>query len=158
MKTNNLGYPRIGSNRELKKASELYWAGKITADELLEVGQNIRATNWQLQANAGIDLIPSNDFSFYDQVLDLTLTLGAIPNRYSEIAKTNSALDLYFAMARGSQKEGQDVVAMEMTKWFDTNYHYIVPEFTKNQKFELFSTKIINEFVESKKLGITTKP
>ena len=158
MKTNNLGYPRIGSNRELKKASELYWAEKITADELLEVGKNIRAANWQLQAKAGIDLIPSNDFSFYDQVLDLTLTLGAIPNRYSEIAKTNSALDLYFAMARGSQKEGQDVVAMEMTKWFDTNYHYIVPEFTKNQKFELFSTKIINEFVESKKLGIITKP
>ncbi|MFA9192124.1 5-methyltetrahydropteroyltriglutamate--homocysteine S-methyltransferase [Flavobacterium sp. FZUC8N2.13] len=158
MKTNNLGYPRIGSNRELKKASELYWAGKITADELLEVGKNIRATNWQLQAKTGIDLIPSNDFSFYDQVLDLTLTLGAIPNRYSEIAKTNSALDLYFAMARGSQKEGQDVVAMEMTKWFDTNYHYIVPEFTKNQKFELFSTKIVNEFVESKKLRITTKP
>lgn len=158
MKTNNLGYPRIGSNRELKKASELYWARKISADELLTVGQNIRATNWQLQAKSGIDLIPSNDFSFYDQVLDLTLTLGAIPNRYSEIAKTNSTLDLYFAMARGSQKEGQDVVAMEMTKWFDTNYHYIVPEFTKNQKFELFSTKIINEFVESKKLGITTKP
>lgn len=158
MKTNNLGYPRIGSNRELKKASELYWAGKISADELLEVGKNIRATNWQLQAQSGIDLIPSNDFSFYDQVLDLTLTLGAIPKRYSEITKTKSPLDLYFAMARGSQKEGQDVVAMEMTKWFDTNYHYIVPEFTKNQKFELFSTKIINEFVESKKLGITTKP
>jgi 5-methyltetrahydropteroyltriglutamate--homocysteine methyltransferase len=158
MKTNNLGYPRIGSNRELKKASELYWAGKISADELLEVGKNIRATNWQLQADAGIDLIPSNDFSFYDQVLDLTLTLGAIPNRYNEIAKTNSALDLYFAMARGSQKEGQDVVAMEMTKWFDTNYHYIVPEFTKDQKFELFSTKVIDEFIESKKIGIVTKP
>ena len=90
--------------------------------------------------------------------MDLTLTVGAIPQRYSEVAKTNSALDLYFAMARGSQKEGQDVVAMEMTKWFDTNYHYIVPEFTKNQKFELFSTKIIDEFAESKKLGITTKP
>ena len=158
MKTNNLGYPRIGSNRELKKASELYWAGKISADELLTVGKNIRQENWQIQANAGIDLIPSNDFSFYDQVLDLTLTVGAIPQRYSEVAKTNSALDLYFAMARGLQKEGQDVVAMEMTKWFDTNYHYIVPEFTKNQKFELFSTKIIDEFAESKKLGITTKP
>ena len=158
MKTNNLGYPRIGSNRELKKACELYWAGKISADELLTAGENVRAANWQLQAETGIDLIPSNDFSFYDQVLDLTLTLGVIPKRYSEIAKTNSTLDLYFAMARGFQKEGQDVVAMEMTKWFDTNYHYIVPEFTKNQKFELFSTKIINEFVESKKLGISTKP
>ena len=158
MKTNNLGYPRIGNNRELKKASELYWANQITADELLEVGKNIRKKNWLLQAQSGIDLIPSNDFSFYDQVLDLTLTLGAIPNRYNDFARTNNSLDLYFAMARGSQKGEQDVVAMEMTKWFDTNYHYIVPEFVKDQKFELFSTKIIDEFLESKKLGIVTKP
>ena len=158
MKTNNLGYPRIGSNRELKKASELYWAGKISVDELIDTGKEIRLTNWKLQAEAGIDLIPSNDFSFYDQVLDLTLTLGAIPERYHEFAKSNSSIDLYFAMARGAQKNGQDVVAMEMTKWFDTNYHYIVPEFIKNQKFELFSEKIINEFKEAKDLGITTKP
>ena len=158
MKTNNLGYPRIGSNRELKKASELYWAGKISVDELIDTGKEIRLTNWKLQAEARIDLIPSNDFSFYDQVLDLTLTLGAIPERYHEFAKSNSSIDLYFAMARGAQKNGQDVVAMEMTKWFDTNYHYIVPEFTKNQKFELFSEKIINEFKEAKDLGIATKP
>jgi 5-methyltetrahydropteroyltriglutamate--homocysteine methyltransferase len=158
MKTNNLGYPRIGSNRELKKASELYWSGKITANELFEVGKSIRATNWQLQSKLGVDLIPSNDFSFYDHVLDLTLTVGAIPKRYNEIAKTNSVLDLFFAMARGYQKDGKDVVAMEMTKWFDTNYHYIVPEFIKEQKFKLFSTKIIDEFIESKKLGILTKP
>ncbi|OUL64237.1 5-methyltetrahydropteroyltriglutamate--homocysteine S-methyltransferase [Flavobacterium sp. AJR] len=158
MKTNNLGYPRIGSNRELKKASELYWADKISAEELLAVGKNIRKENWQLQAASGIDLIPSNDFSFYDQVLDLTLTLGAIPERYNDFARTNSSIDLYFAMARGSQKNGQDVVAMEMTKWFDTNYHYIVPEFTKNQKFTLFSEKIINEFKEANDLGIATKP
>ena len=158
MKTNNLGYPRIGSNRELKKACESYWAGKISADELLAVGATIRKQNWQLQAEAGIDLIPSNDFSFYDQVLDLSLTLGAIPKRYQELAKTNSTIDLYFAMARGSQKEGQDVVAMEMTKWFDTNYHYIVPEFTKDQEFKLFSEKIIDEFKEANALGIATKP
>ena len=158
MKTNNLGYPRIGSTRELKKSSELYWSGKILAEELLATATIIRKENWKLQKNAGIDLIPSNDFSLYDQVLDLTLTLGAIPFRYNEIAKTNSTLDLYFAMARGSQNEGQDVVAMEMTKWFDTNYHYIVPEFVKNQEFKLFSTKIIDEFVEAKKLGINTKP
>ncbi|KAF2079612.1 5-methyltetrahydropteroyltriglutamate--homocysteine S-methyltransferase [Flavobacterium sharifuzzamanii] len=158
MKTNNLGYPRIGSNRELKKASELYWAGKISAEELIDAGKEIRLKNWKLQAEAGVDLIPSNDFSFYDQVLDLTLTLGAIPARYHELAKSNSSLDLYFAMARGSQKDGQDVVAMEMTKWFDTNYHYIVPEFTKNQKFELFSEKIINEFKEANSVGIKTKP
>ncbi|GEL10044.1 methionine synthase (B12-independent) [Flavobacterium glycines] len=158
MKTNNLGYPRIGSNRELKKACEAYWTEKITVEELLNTGKEIRINNWKLQSEAGIDLIPSNDFSFYDQVLDLTLTLGAIPARYAEIAKTKPALDLYFAMARGSQKDGQDVVAMEMTKWFDTNYHYIVPEFTKNQPFSLFSEKIIDEFKEAKQLGIHTKP
>ncbi|MBB1192925.1 5-methyltetrahydropteroyltriglutamate--homocysteine S-methyltransferase [Flavobacterium sp. SOK18b] len=158
MLTNNLGYPRIGSNRELKKACESYWAGKISVDELLAVGASIRKENWQLQAEAGIDLIPSNDFSFYDQVLDLSLTLGVIPKRYQELAKTSSRTDLYFAMARGSQKEGQDVVAMEMTKWFDTNYHYIVPEFTKDQEFKLFSEKIIDEFKEATILGIRTKP
>ncbi|MEO6174260.1 MAG: 5-methyltetrahydropteroyltriglutamate--homocysteine S-methyltransferase [Flavobacterium circumlabens] len=158
MKTNNLGYPRIGSNRELKKASELYWGGKISIDELLQTGKDIRRTNWQLQAEAGIDLIPSNDFSFYDQVLDLTLAVGAIPERYADFAKLNSDIDLYFAMARGAQRNGQDVFAMEMTKWFDTNYHYIVPEFTKNQKFTLFSEKIITEFKEANTLGIATKP
>ena len=158
MLTNNLGYPRIGSNRELKKACESYWAGKISVDELLAIGATIRKENWQLQVEAGIDLIPSNDFSFYDQVLDLSLTLGVIPKRYQELAKTNSTIDLYFAMARGSQKEGQDVVAMEMTKWFDTNYHYIVPEFTKDQEFKLFSEKIIDEFKEATILGIATKP
>ena len=158
MKTNNLGYPRIGSNRELKKANELYWAGKISAEELIDAGKEIRIRNWHLQSEAGVDLIPVNDFSFYDQVLDLTLTVGAIPQRYQEFAKTNSAIDLYFAMARGAQKDGQDVVAMEMTKWFDTNYHYIVPEFTKNQKFELFSEKIISEFKEANALKIAAKP
>jgi len=158
MKTNNLGYPRIGSNRELKKASELYWAGKISVDELIDAGKEIRLKNWKLQFEAGVDLIPSNDFSFYDQVLDLTLAVGAIPERYNDFAKSNSSIDLYFAMARGTQKNGQDVVAMEMTKWFDTNYHYIVPEFTKNQKFTLFSEKIITEFKEANDLGIATKP
>ncbi|CAM4022174.1 MULTISPECIES: 5-methyltetrahydropteroyltriglutamate--homocysteine S-methyltransferase [Flavobacterium] len=158
MRTNNLGYPRIGSNRELKKACELYWSGKITSDELVATGEKIRKDNWLLQANAGIDLIPSNDFSFYDQVLDLSLTLGAIPEQYKEFSEKNSELDLYFAMARGAQKDNLDVKAMEMTKWFDTNYHYIVPEFTRNQKFSLFSEKIINEFKEAKKLGIKTKP
>ncbi|WP_418264100.1 5-methyltetrahydropteroyltriglutamate--homocysteine S-methyltransferase [Flavobacterium faecale] len=158
MKTNNLGYPRIGNQRELKKANELYWSGKIPADELLKVGKNIREANWKLQSETGIDYIPSNDFSFYDQVLDLSLTVGAIPKRYHEFAETNTFLDLYFAMARGAQKNNQDVVAMEMTKWFDTNYHYIVPEFTKDQEFYLFSEKIIEEFKEAKAIGIVTKP
>ena len=104
MLTNNLGYPRIGSNRELKKACESYWAGKISVDELLAVGATIRKENWQLQVEAGIDLIPSNDFSFYDQVLDLSLTLGVIPKRYQELAKTNSTIDLYFAMQEVHKK------------------------------------------------------
>ncbi|SHG36416.1 5-methyltetrahydropteroyltriglutamate--homocysteine S-methyltransferase [Pedobacter caeni] len=160
MLTNNLGYPRIGSNRELKKACEQFWAGKSTLQNLVQVGKNIRQHNWELQKEKGIDLIPSNDFSFYDQVLDLSLTVGAIPKRYHEVIlnKSNTELDLYFAMARGYQKEGLDITAMEMTKWFDTNYHYIVPEFTKDQQFKLFSTKLLDEYNESKRLGIKTKP
>ncbi|OVE56699.1 5-methyltetrahydropteroyltriglutamate--homocysteine S-methyltransferase [Chryseobacterium mucoviscidosis] len=158
MQTHILGYPRIGSNRKLKKACEQYWSGKITLDELLDVGKNIRQNNWKLQQEAGIDLIPCNDFSFYDQVLDMTLTLGAIPERYEEIALKKSETDLYFAMARGFQKEGLDITAMEMTKWFDTNYHFIVPEFHKNQEFKLFSRKIINEFLDAKQVGINAKP
>jgi 5-methyltetrahydropteroyltriglutamate--homocysteine methyltransferase len=160
MLTNNLGYPRIGANRELKKASEQYWAGKINQENLLQVGQNIRKENWQIQKDAGIDLIPSNDFSFYDQVLDMSLIVNAIPERYNAVMlnKSNTELDLYFAMARGYQKEGLDIIAMEMTKWFDTNYHYIVPEFYKDQEFSLLSTKVIDEFREAKELGIFTKP
>ncbi|WP_025739714.1 5-methyltetrahydropteroyltriglutamate--homocysteine S-methyltransferase [Aquimarina pacifica] len=159
MLTNNLGYPRIGSKRELKKASEQYWSGKSTYKNLVQVGKNIRKENWLLQKNSGIDLIPSNDFSFYDQVLDMSLMLGAIPKRYKELAEElKNPLDLYFAMARGYQRNGYDVTAMEMTKWFDTNYHYIVPEFYENQDFKLFSTKVIDEFYEAKQLGIITKP
>jgi len=160
MLTHNLGYPRIGSHRELKKASEQYWLGQTTHRNLLQVGKNLRQENWLLQKNAGLALIPSNDFSFYDQVLDMSLTVGAIPERYHEVIlnKSNTELDLYFAMARGYQKNELDITAMEMTKWFDTNYHYIVPEFYKDQKFKLFSTKIIDEFYEARQLGITTKP
>jgi len=160
MQTHILGYPRIGSNRELKKACEQYWAGKISLKELQQVDRSICLENWKLQKAAGIDLIPSNDFSYYDHVLDMSLVLGAIPQRYKDVIldKSNSELDLYFAMARGYQKNGLDITAMEMTKWFDTNYHYIVPEFCKNQEFKLFSNKIINEFSGAKQAGIITKP
>lgn len=160
MLTQNLGYPRIGSRRELKKVCENYWAAKTGLKNVLTVGKYIREENWLLQKEAGIDLIPSNDFSFYDQVLDHSFMFGAIPKRYHEVIaqKGNTELDLYFAMARGYQKDGLDVVAMEMTKWFDTNYHYIVPEFYKDQQFKLFSTKIIDEFYEAKQLGILSKP
>lgn len=160
MQTHILGYPRIGSNRELKKACEQYWSGKTTLTNLLETGKSLRLQHWKIQQEAGIDLIPSNDFSYYDQVLDMTLTVGNIPERYQKIAsqESNTEIDLYFAMARGHQKDGLDITAMEMTKWFDTNYHYIVPEFRKDQKFNLFSTKIIDEFTEAKQSGINTKP
>ncbi|SEH99733.1 methionine synthase (B12-independent) [Paenimyroides aquimaris] len=159
MQTHILGYPRIGSNRELKKACEQYWSGKITLQQLQTVSKNITTQNWKLQKEAGIDLVPCNDFSFYDQVLDMSLVVGAIPKRYHEVAvKSNSEMDLYFAMARGYQKDGLDITAMEMTKWFDTNYHYIVPEFYKNQEFKLFSNKIINEFEGAKQAGVKAKP
>jgi 5-methyltetrahydropteroyltriglutamate--homocysteine methyltransferase len=160
MITHNLGYPRIGSKRELKRASEQYWAGTITKEELALVSRQIRTQNWKIQQNAGIELIPSNDFSLYDHVLDTSLMLGAIPERYHVLidGKSSKELDIYFAMARGVQKEGVDIVASEMTKWFDTNYHYIVPEFVKNQKFYRYSEKAIIEFEEAKQLGILTKP
>lgn len=160
MQTHNLGYPRIGKKRELKKACEQYWSGKIIQKELLDVSRRIINENLKLQQEAGIDLIPVNDFSFYDHVLDMTLTLGAIPQRYHDVIlnKANNELDLYFAMARGYQKDGLDITAMEMTKWFDTNYHYIVPEFSKGQSFKLFSNKIINEFIGARQIGINAKP
>ena len=160
MQTHNLGYPRIGSQRELKKASELYWAGKLPVQQLMQTGKTIRQQNWQLQKDAGITLIPCNDFSFYDQVLDITLMVGAIPERYHGLMEDKQLpdIDLLFAMARGYQKDGYDVTAMEMTKWFDTNYHYIVPEFTANQKFILYSNKVVTEFLEAKAGGFNAKP
>jgi 5-methyltetrahydropteroyltriglutamate--homocysteine methyltransferase len=156
MLTQNLGYPRIGAGRELKKACENYWAGHIGKQELLNAGKNERQKNWKLQQECGIDLIPCNDFSFYDQVQDLSLMLGAVPERFEPLKKKLNETDLYFAMCRGYQKNGLDIIAMEMTKWFDTNYHYIVPEFFKNQKFELTNTKIVDEFTEARNFGIKT--
>ncbi len=160
MQTHNLGYPRIGSQRELKKASERYWAGRVPVQQLLQTGKAIRLHNWQLQKEAGIDLIPCNDFSFYDTVLDISLMVGAIPERYHDLMEQKQLpdIDLLFAMARGYQKEDFDVTAMEMTKWFDTNYHYIVPEFSNSQTFSLYNRKPINEFVEAKEAGFNTKP
>lgn len=162
MLTQNLGYPRIGSQRQLKKACEQYWAGKIGLDELNHTARKIKQENWQTQLDAGLDLIPCNDFSFYDQVLDMSLLLGVIPNRYTPVlteVKTNKETDLYFAMARGYQKDGLDITAMEMTKWLDTNYHYLVPEFTAKQQFRIFSEKVFAEYDTAKQqLGKKAKP
>jgi len=162
MLKNNLGYPRVGAHRELKKACEQYWAGKTSREELFSAARKLREEHWKLQQDAGIDLIPCNDFSFYDQVLDTSLMLGVIPQRYNEVLTKNSKnaeIDLYFAMARGYQKDGLDITAMEMTKWFDTNYHYIVPEFTADQQFRLFSEKVFEEFNLAKQVtGVLPKP
>ncbi|QEC53326.1 5-methyltetrahydropteroyltriglutamate--homocysteine S-methyltransferase [Anseongella ginsenosidimutans] len=157
MKTHLLGFPRIGAAREIKKACEQYWRGKITLPDLAEAGKRQKRYNWQLQQEAGIDLIPCNDFSLYDQVLDMVLITGAVPERYGALESLPET-DLYFAMARGYQQNGLDVTAMEMTKWFDTNYHYIVPEFTAAQSFRLRPHKPLEEFLEAKELGIAAKP
>jgi 5-methyltetrahydropteroyltriglutamate--homocysteine methyltransferase len=162
MQTQNLGYPRIGAQRQLKKACEQYWAGKINLDELNQVARKLKEENWQTQLDAGIDLIPCNDFSFYDQTLDMSLLLGVIPQRYAKVlteVKTNKETDLYFAMARGYQKDGLDITAMEMTKWLDTNYHYLVPEFTAKQEFRIFSEKVFADYgVAKQQLGAKAKP
>ncbi len=157
--SSNLGFSRMGVHRELKKALEAHWAGKLDETGLLEVGKVLKLNHWVLQKQLGIEHIPSNDFSLYDHVLDTAAMVGAVPERY---AWHGPQVDLatYFAMARGAaRKPGQaDVAAMEMTKWFDTNYHYIVPEFTAKQTFSLASLKPIGEFLEAKAVGVHTRP
>jgi len=162
-----LGMPRIGRRRELKFSLEAFWSGKGSQEELLAVAAQIRAENWSLQKAAGANIIPSNDFSLYDHVLDMAVTLGAIPEIYGWDGGA-VPLDLYFAMARGSEGRepacghahhgGSGVPALEMTKWFDTNYHYMVPEFSADQQFRLASTKPIDEFKEAKAMGVHTRP
>ncbi len=151
-----LGFPRIGAFRELKKATEGYWNGKVSAEELVKVGKEIRATNWKLQKDAGVDIIPSNDFSFYDQVLDHSILFNVIPERYSKFDL--SPLDLLFAMGRGLQRDNVDVPASEMVKWFDSNYHYVRPTFSNKTEFKLNGSKPVDEFLEAKELGIQTRP
>jgi 5-methyltetrahydropteroyltriglutamate--homocysteine methyltransferase len=153
----NLGYPRIGLNRDLKKAVEAFWKGNVTEKDLLHTASNIKKNNWLLQKDKHFDFIPSNDFSLYDQILDTISLLGAVPERYN-FDGNKVDLATYFAMARGAQKDGVDVPAMEMTKWFDTNYHYIVPELHKDQQFKIASDKIFSEFKEALDLGVKTRP
>ncbi len=150
------GFPRIGVSRELKAATEGFWAGRVSEMELLEAGRQIRATNWTAMAEAGIELIPSNDFSFYDQVLDTAVLVNAVPDRYRSLPERS--LTRYFAMARGHQLGSEDVGALEMTKWFITNYHHLVPELSPDVQFRLAGTKAIQEFEEAAGMGIVTKP
>ncbi|MCT7529346.1 5-methyltetrahydropteroyltriglutamate--homocysteine S-methyltransferase [Aliarcobacter cryaerophilus] len=144
-----IGFPRIGEKRELKKVLEDYWAKKVDFSEVKYVAENLRKRHWTYQKEAKINFIASNDFSLYDNILDTTILLGAIPKRFQHLKDE----ELYFAMARGNQ----DCVAMEMTKWFNTNYHYIVPEISKDTTFKLNSKKVIEEYKEALELGINTK-
>src|SRR5919108_2418360 len=156
--SNVAGFPRIGPARELKFATEGAWKGEVATDELHATAKQIRLDNWRLMQQAGIDLVPSNDFSLYDHVLDLFALVGAVPERYGHGGGPVD-LDTYFAMARGRQEGDVDVTAMEMTKWFDTNYHYIVPELGPQSRFSLSSTKPFDEHAEAmEELGIDTVP
>jgi len=160
----NLGFPRIGPKRELKRAVERFWSGKIEERELGETSQSLRKLHWSWQTHAGLDQVPTGDFSLYDQMLDTSAMVGAVPPRFGQVT---GEIDLatYFAMARGVAGEGrtgtghdQGVPAMEMTKWFDTNYHYLVPELERNQEFRLASNKPLDEFLEAKQQGVAARP
>jgi len=150
--THNLGFPRIGARRELKHALEAYWHGNISGEQLQTTAAELRKQHWMLQRDIGIDLIPVGDFALYDQMLNMTALLGAVPARFN-VGKEEVGLDLYFAMARGTDNQP----AMEMTKWFDTNYHYIVPEFNVHTKFCIASSQLFKEVAEAKMLGIVPK-
>jgi 5-methyltetrahydropteroyltriglutamate--homocysteine methyltransferase len=149
----NLGFPRIGIRRELKRAVEGYWSGNIDPEELQTTVAELRRRHWQLQQSLGVEHIPSNDFSLYDHVLDTAAMLGAVPKRFAWSAGTVDLMT-YFAMARGTE----EIHPLDMTKWFDTNYHYLVPEFESGMKFRLASTAPIDQFQEALALGIRTRP
>lgn len=160
-----LGFPRIGGQRELKKVTEAYWQGKVSVEDLLAKGKELRAHNWKLQKDAGVDIIPSNDFSYYDQVLDLSLLFNVIPDRYTKFDL--APIDVLFAMGRGLQRKATettnavDVTALEMVKWFDSNYHYVRPTFSHSTEFKLNTEaglKPVNEYLEAKELGVETRP
>ncbi|KAJ2162874.1 methionine-synthesizing 5- methyltetrahydropteroyltriglutamate--homocysteine methyltransferase [Coemansia sp. RSA 552] len=155
-KSTILGFPRMGSDRQLKKLVEAFWAGKATEQELVEGSKKLRADHWALQSSYGLNELPAGDFSYYDHVLDAAFAVGIIPERYQQL----SGIQTYFAMARGLQDKsiGVDVPSLEMKKWFNTNYHYMVPEIADGQKFVLNSTKVIDEFKEAKALGYNARP
>ena len=160
--THNLGFPRIGAKRELKFALESYWKGESSRDELKALGAQLRQRHWEHQA--GFDLAPVGDFSFYDQVLDMSFTLGNLPERVRDFH--GDTLDNYFRVARGRSAKGLEdhsaccggVAAGEMTKWFDTNYHYIVPEFSAATEFKLDASRLLEQLAEAKRLGVKAKP
>ncbi|KAF8621589.1 hypothetical protein AX15_007614 [Amanita polypyramis BW_CC] len=151
-----LGFPRIGANREVKKAVEAYWAGKISADELTKAAADVKRESWTSVKSHNVDFIPSGEFSLYDHVLDHSAAFNVIPKRYVGLGL--SPLDVYFAMGRGRQAGSVDVPASEMKKWFDSNYHYVVPEFSEETDFKLNFNKALEEYREAQTSGITTRP
>ena len=157
----NLGFPRIGARREMKRTVESYWKGELNVEGLQAVGRELRARHWKLQADAGLDFVPVGDFTWYDHVLDMSALLGVVPARFGDV-DGNVDLNTYFRMARGrapGDKAGSaDTFACEMTKWFDTNYHYIVPEFTADQSFRVASDKLFSDLAEAQALGYRAKP
>ncbi len=157
IRNHTLGFPRIGLDRELKKAQENYWAGKISQEELVAVGKALRARHWQQQADAGVELLPVGDFAWYDQVLGTSLLLGNVPPRHRN-EDGSLDLDTLFRVARGRAPTGKPVAASEMTKWFNTNYHYIVPEFQQGQSFTFAWKELLEEVDEALALGHKVKP
>ncbi|KAJ1836762.1 methionine-synthesizing 5- methyltetrahydropteroyltriglutamate--homocysteine methyltransferase [Coemansia sp. RSA 2711] len=157
IKSTVLGFPRMGSDRQLKKLVESFWAGKVSEQELVEGSKKLRADHWALQKQHGLTEVPVSDFSYYDHVLDAAYAAGIIPERYQQL---DAGTQAYFAMARGLQDKsiGADVPSLEMKKWFDTNYHFMVPEIADNQKFALHSTKVVDEFKEARALGYAARP
>ncbi|KAI0269106.1 cobalamin-independent methionine synthase [Gloeopeniophorella convolvens] len=151
-----LGFPRIGANREVKKAVEAYWAGKITADQLTQAAADVKKSNWTSVKAKGVDYVPSGEFSLYDHVLDHAAAFNVIPKRY--VGQGLTPLDVYFAMGRGRQADGVDVPASEMKKWFDSNYHFVVPEFSAETDFKLNFNKAIEEYKEAQVHGVETRP
>jgi 5-methyltetrahydropteroyltriglutamate--homocysteine methyltransferase len=150
METTVLGYPRIGGHRELKKATESWWAGRIGRDELEQTAVRLRRETWETLRDAGLSTIPSNTFSWYDHALDAAVLFGAVPGRFSGL----TGLEACFAMARGTD----GIAPLEMTKWFDTNYHYLVPELGPDTVFQLAGDKPVQEYREARLLGIETRP
>ncbi|AXD06909.1 5-methyltetrahydropteroyltriglutamate--homocysteine S-methyltransferase [Salmonella enterica subsp. enterica serovar Milwaukee str. SA19950795] len=155
--THTLGFPRVGLRRELKKAQESYWAGNTTREALLTVGRELRARHWEQQKQAGIDLLPVGDFAWYDHVLTTSLLLGNVPARHQN-NDGSVDIDTLFRIGRGRAPTGEPAAAAEMTKWFNTNYHYIVPEFSKGQQFRLTWTQLLEEVDEALALGHKIKP
>ncbi|MFD4120416.1 5-methyltetrahydropteroyltriglutamate--homocysteine S-methyltransferase [Alcaligenes faecalis] len=154
----NLGFPRMGEQRELKRSLEAYWAGQLSQQDLLDTGKALRARHWDLQSKAGVDTVPVGDFAWYDQILEWSTLLGAVPARFGQADNAPVSLDTLFRMARGRAPSGRPAAACEMTKWFDTNYHYIVPEFTPGQSFRIARECLFEQVDEAQALGHKVKP